>query len=65
LIEPLSQREEEVLRLLATSLSTAEMAEELCIAVSTLRTHIKNIYGKLQVHSRTEAVLRGQEMDLL
>jgi LuxR family maltose regulon positive regulatory protein len=65
LIEPLSERELEVLRLLATSLSTAEIAEGLFIAVSTLRTHAKSIYGKLDAHSRREAVARAQELGLL
>jgi len=64
LIEPLSERELEVLRLLATSLSTAEIANELFITVNTLRTHTKNIYGKLDVHSRREAVARAQELGL-
>ena len=64
LIEPLSERELEVLRLLATSLSTAEIANELFITVNTLRTHTKNIYGKLDVHSRREAVARAQESGL-
>jgi LuxR family maltose regulon positive regulatory protein len=65
LIEPLSERELQVLRLLATRLSTAEIAEGLFIAVSTLRTHAKSIYGKLDVHSRREAVARAQELGLL
>jgi len=65
LIEPLSERELEVLRLLATSLPTAEIAIELFITVNTLRTHTKNIYGKLDVHSRREAVARAQELGLL
>jgi LuxR family maltose regulon positive regulatory protein len=64
LIEPLSERELEVLRLLASSLPTAEIANELFITVSTLRTHTKNIYGKLDVHSRREAVARAQELRL-
>jgi len=65
LIEPLSERELEVLRLLATSLPTAEIANELFITVNTLRTHTKNIYGKLDVHSRREAVAHAQELGLL
>jgi LuxR family maltose regulon positive regulatory protein len=65
LVEPLSEREMEVLRLLATSLPTSEIAHELSITVSTLRTHTKSIYGKLDVHSRIEAVERGREIGLL
>ena len=64
-VEPLTRRELEVLRLLATSLPTAEIAIELFITVNTLRTHTKNIYGKLDVHSRREAVARAQELGLL
>jgi len=56
IIEPLSDREKEVLRLLPTGLSSTEMAEELTISVNTLRTHLKNIYTKLGVHSRYEAI---------
>ncbi len=65
ILDPLSDREIEVLRLLAANLSSAEIAEELTIAVSTVRTHRKNIYGKLDVHSRYEAVVRAGELELL
>ena len=64
-IEPLSERELEVLRLLATGLSTSSIAQELFVAVSTLRSHAKSIYGKLNVHSRHEAVARAKELNLL
>jgi LuxR family maltose regulon positive regulatory protein len=63
--EPLSEREMDVLRLLGTGLSTNDIAEQLIISTNTLRTHVKNIYGKLGAHSRTEAVLRAQELGLL
>jgi LuxR family maltose regulon positive regulatory protein len=63
--EPLSDREREVLRLLPSSLSSTEMAEELAISVNTLRTHLKNIYGKLGVHSRYEAIARASELGLI
>jgi ATP/maltotriose-dependent transcriptional regulator MalT len=65
LVEPLSQRELEVLRLLAAGLSSTEVATELTISVSTARTHIKNIYGKLGVHRRLEAVERAKELGLV
>jgi LuxR family maltose regulon positive regulatory protein len=65
LIEPLSRRELEVLRLLTTSLTTTEIAHELFIAASTVRSHVKSIYGKLGVHSRMEAVIRAQDLELL
>ncbi len=65
LAEDLSQRELDVLRLLPSQLSTNEIAEELYVATSTVRSHIKSIYGKLAVHSRREAVARAKELDLL
>lgn len=65
LIEPLSDREMDVLRLLASSLSTPEIATELVVSVHTVRSHIKNIYSKLDVHNRIGAVERGKELGLL
>jgi LuxR family maltose regulon positive regulatory protein len=65
LTEPLSQRELEVLRLLKTELSGPQIARELVIALSTVRTHTKSIYGKLNVNSRREAVKRAAELDLI
>jgi LuxR family maltose regulon positive regulatory protein len=65
MVEPLSERELEVLRLLKTHLSSTAIAEELTISVNTVRTHIKNIYSKLNVHNRQEAVQRAQEIELL
>jgi LuxR family maltose regulon positive regulatory protein len=65
LVEPLTDRELEVVRLLPTELSQAEIGEALFIARSTVRSHIKNIYGKLDVSSRTQAVIRAQELGLL
>jgi LuxR family maltose regulon positive regulatory protein len=65
LIEPLSQRELEVLRLLRADLSGPEIACELVIALSTLRTHTKHIYGKLDVNSRRAAVSRALELGLI
>jgi LuxR family maltose regulon positive regulatory protein len=63
--EPLSERELEVLRLLNTHLSSTEIAERLCISANTVRFHIKNVYGKLGVHSRSDAVQRAGELGLL
>jgi LuxR family transcriptional regulator, maltose regulon positive regulatory protein len=65
LIEPLSKRELEVLRLLGTDLDGPDMARELVVSLNTLRTHTKNIYSKLSVSNRQAAVRRGKELDLL
>jgi LuxR family maltose regulon positive regulatory protein len=65
LLEPLSPRETEVLRLLTTPLSHVEMAKELVVSVSTVRSHVKSIYSKLDVHSRMEAVERARQLNLL
>ncbi len=65
LIEPLSEREMEVLRLLATGISNPEIAQQLYIATSTVRSHLKSIYGKLNVHKRWDAVQRAEELGLL
>jgi LuxR family maltose regulon positive regulatory protein len=65
LIEPLSQRELDILRLFKTELSGPEIAQELVIALSTVRTHTKSIYGKLNVNSRRAAVRRAEELHLI
>jgi LuxR family maltose regulon positive regulatory protein len=65
LVEPLSERELEVLRLLTTSLTAPEIADQLMISVSTVRSHIQSIYGKLDVHRRFDAVQRARELNLL
>jgi LuxR family maltose regulon positive regulatory protein len=65
LLEPLTGRELEVLRLLATRLSGPEIAEQLVISLSTLRSHTKSIYGKLDVHRRTDAVERAEKLGLI
>ncbi len=65
LIEPLSQRELEVLRLLNTELSGPEIACELIVALSTVRTHTKRIYRKLNVTNRRAAVKRATELELI
>ena len=63
--EALSQRELQILRLLAAGLSNKEIAAELIVATSTVHWHTKNIYRKLKVNSRMQASLRAQELDLL
>jgi LuxR family transcriptional regulator, maltose regulon positive regulatory protein len=65
LIEPLSQRELDILRLFKTELSGPEIAQELVIALSTVRTHTKRIYSKLNVNSRRGAVRRAIELGLI
>lgn len=64
LIEPLSERERDVLRLLGTDLSGPEMASHLMVSLNTLRTHTKKIYDKLGVNNRRAAVRRAQELGL-
>jgi LuxR family maltose regulon positive regulatory protein len=65
LIEPLSQRELEVLQLIAQGLSNREISERLFLALSTVKGHNRRIYGKLQVQRRTEAVARARELGLV
>jgi LuxR family maltose regulon positive regulatory protein len=65
LVEPLSERELEVLRLLRSELSGPEIAEQLIVSLNTLRTHTKNIFNKLGVNNRRAAVRRAEELGLL
>jgi LuxR family maltose regulon positive regulatory protein len=65
LIEPLSERELDVLRLLGTDLDGPDIARELVVSLSTMRTHTRNIYSKLGATSRRAAVRRAQELGLL
>jgi LuxR family maltose regulon positive regulatory protein len=64
-LEPLSDRERNVLRLLASALSGPEIAHELGVSLNTVRTHNKNIYSKLGVHNRRAAVRKAQELGLV
>jgi LuxR family maltose regulon positive regulatory protein len=63
--EPLTERERDVLRLLAAGRSNPEIARTLYVEVNTVKTHAKSLYGKLGVHSRVQAVKRAQELGLL
>lgn len=63
--QPLSRRERDILRLLASDLSGPDIARELVVSVNTVRTHTRNIYAKLGVTSRRAAVRRAGELDLL
>jgi LuxR family maltose regulon positive regulatory protein len=63
--EPLTEREEEVLELLAAGLTNPEIAEKLVISAGTVKKHASNIYGKLGVGSRIEAATRARELGLL
>ncbi|MBI5567072.1 MAG: hypothetical protein HY870_19400 [Chloroflexi bacterium] len=65
MVEPLSERELEVLKLLGTELSGPDIARKLSVSLNTVRTHTKNIYGKLGVSGRRAAIRRAEELDLL
>jgi LuxR family maltose regulon positive regulatory protein len=64
-VDPLSSREIEVMKMLATDLSGPKISEEMNIALSTLRFHTRNIYGKLMVNNRRSAVRRAKESHLI
>jgi LuxR family transcriptional regulator, maltose regulon positive regulatory protein len=63
--EPLSERELEVLQLVAAGKSNRRIASELFVSVGTVKTHLNNAYRKLDAHSRTQAVARARELNLL
>jgi LuxR family maltose regulon positive regulatory protein len=65
LLDPLSERELEILRLIATGMSNKVLAETLFLTVGTVKWHLNNIYSKLDVRSRTHAVARARELGLL
>jgi LuxR family maltose regulon positive regulatory protein len=63
--EPLSEREREVLRLIAEGLSNQELAARLYLSPHTIKVHTRNIYGKLGVTSRTQALARARALGIL
>src|SRR5690349_18454907 len=65
LVESLTERELEVLHLIAAGASNEEIAKRLVIAVSTVKRHVSNIFGKLTVSKRTQAMARAREIGLL
>jgi len=65
LIEPLSAREIEVLKLIEAGCSNQEIAARLVISLPTVKRHISNIYAKLGVNSRTQAISIGRELRLI
>jgi LuxR family transcriptional regulator, maltose regulon positive regulatory protein len=65
IVEPLSERELEVLKLLRSELSGPEIAERLIVSLNTLRTHTKSIFNKLGVNNRRAAVRRAEELDIV
>ena len=65
MVEPLTKRELETLHLLATELSTEEIAAEMVVSTATVRTHTKHLFSKLDVHSRYEAVERGKDLSII
>jgi LuxR family maltose regulon positive regulatory protein len=64
-VEPLTGREQAVLRHLRSKLSNLELAGELCVSVNTLKTHLKSIYRKLDASSRSEAVSHARAWQLI
>ncbi len=65
LLEPLSERELEVLRLMAEGYSNREIADKLVFTIATAKKHAEHIYGKLGVSSRTQAIARARDLDLI
>jgi LuxR family transcriptional regulator, maltose regulon positive regulatory protein len=64
-LEPITERELEVLKLLDSDLSNREIAAKLFVSLATIKSHIKHLYAKLGVSARHQAVARGKELGLL
>ena len=65
LVEPLSERELEVLQLIAVELTNPDIAASLYLSLNTVKVHTRNIYGKLGVNNRTQAVARARALGIL
>ena len=65
LLDPLTSRELEIMRLIGKGYSNPEIASELMVTINTIKKHTSNIYGKLGVRSRTQAIARAHELNLL
>jgi LuxR family maltose regulon positive regulatory protein len=65
LVEPLTERELEILQLIAQGYSNAEIAHRLVLTIGTVKLHAHHIYGKLAVTNRTQAVAKARELGLL
>ncbi len=65
LVEPLSERELEVLHLIAEGLTNRDIGERLYLSLNTVKVHTRNIYGKLGVNNRTQAVANARDLGLL
>ncbi len=65
LIEQLTEREAQVLRLIADGATNKEIADELVVTVNTVKRHISNIFGKLEVSNRTQAIARARQLNLI
>jgi LuxR family transcriptional regulator, maltose regulon positive regulatory protein len=63
MVDPLSERELEVLKLLRSDLSGPEIAQQLSVSINTFRTHTKNIFIKLGVNDRRAAIRRAEDLD--
>lgn len=64
-VEPINTREHEILILVAQGLTNKEIAQSLCIGAETVKWHLKNVFGKLQVKNRTQAVARARRLELI
>ena len=65
LVDPLSKRENQILGLISQGLKNQEIADQLFVSVTTVKTHVHNIYGKMEVRNRTTAVAKARELQLL